>query len=62
MLTDTNTKFTYHITVNGPKPLKGAGVLINGVVDEKASGDINDFIAKRSAPTDFWGEYTLVKN
>jgi len=50
-------KFTYNIRVNGPKPTPIPVLPGN----EEITAMLNASAARKNAPTDFWGEYTLAK-
>jgi hypothetical protein len=58
-------KFAYHIIVNGTKPMGEMTIIsTNGTapgVAENIMAGMNARLAQLSAPTDFWGEYTLMK-
>lgn len=58
-------KFAYHVRINGSKPMGMASVLSatpgNEAIMEAFVSKANELSARQSAPTDFGGEYTLVK-
>jgi len=61
------TKFTYHVRINGRKSLGEIkifnmdGTPMTGPLAEKFNVALDQYNATMSAPTDFWGEYTLAK-
>ncbi len=65
------TKFAYHITINGSSPFSIPNIAFTGnqtdapvkSVTPEGGGGGSQIAALmgQSAPTDFWGEYTLVK-
>jgi len=66
--TNNNSKFAYHMIVNGYKaPEHYTMALPKDATPEMKEGmqqaveDLNLRIAKRNPSTDFWGEYTLAK-
>jgi len=66
---DNASKFNYHVISNGAKGAASMSIgppAANSTPEqvafiEKMSASMNVYVAKLSAPTDFWGEYTLVK-
>jgi hypothetical protein len=57
-------KLIYHITVNGAKPISLGGFTAtpgNEAIMQEMAARITSSIAQQSAPTDFWGEYSLSK-